>query len=301
MEGGDVLVIGAGALGTLIGYAVVKSLDSLDILVRDVSKVENILERGCRASISGDEYIYRPRPVTWDTLDKRYNIIFICTKAYDIPKFIDKLSKAIDESTILVSIQNGIGSLELLKSRYQYNDIYGAVISYGAVKRGTCDTILTGYGEIVIEKGGYSSIIRDILEPTLKVSIVDDIYSYRWLKTLVNAGINPVTVIFNDRNGVVIENRYAWEIASKAVEEGLKVVNALGITLPRDPLNELYDIAYRTRDNYSSMYQDVLRGCETEIDYINGAIVEYGEKYNIDTPVNKYLVLTVKGLSIWRR
>jgi len=297
----NVLVVGPGAIGTLIAYAIYKSGVSLDIVVRDEFRRRAIVDRGCRISLKGLEDVFYPQIYSWGDIRGSYDIIFICSKAYDVPNLLDDLGKVVGPSTILVSIQNGIGSLELLKGYFKENSVYGAVVSYGAVKKGLCHSIVTGIGDILIEAGEYSGLIRDLLVTVLNVKVVDDINGFRWLKTLVNAGINPVTVLFNDRNSVILENRWARELAIIAVEEGFKVVDSLNIELPSDPIETMLEIANKTRDNYSSMLQDVNRCSQTEIDYINGAIVEYGEKLKIETPVNKFLVLTVRGLSEWRR
>ncbi len=297
----DVLVVGAGAIGTLIAYAVYTSSGSVDIVVRDESRRMELSDRGCRISISGREEAFHPRVYSWDSLGRPYRAVFICSKAYDVPHFIDNLRRVIKPYTVLVSIQNGIGTLELLRESLPNNDVYGAVISYGAVKKGLCDSIVTGIGDIILESGDASDYIKSLLSPILNVEVVDYIDGFRWLKTLVNAGINPITVLFNERNRVILENRWARELAVMAVEEGSKVVQSLGIELPSDPVDTMLEIAGKTRDNYSSMLQDVMRGSETEIDYINGAIVQYGEKLKISTPINRFLVLAVRGLSEWRR
>ncbi len=294
-------MVGAGAIGTLIAYAVYTSSGSVDIVVRDESRRIELSDRGCRISISGREEVFQPMVYSWESVGRSYRVVFICSKAYDVPHFIDDLRRIVGPSTILVSIQNGIGTLELLRESFPDNDVYGAVVSYGAVKKGLCDSLVTGIGDIILESGDASDYIKSLLSPTLNVKVVDYIDGFRWLKTLVNAGINPVTVLFNERNRVILENRWARELAVMAVEEGSKVVRSLGIELPSDPIDTMLEIAGKTRDNYSSMLQDVMRGSETEIDYINGAIVQHGEKLKILTPINRFLVLAVRGLSEWRR
>ncbi|WP_367834234.1 ketopantoate reductase family protein [Vulcanisaeta sp. JCM 16159] len=90
---------------------------------------------------------------------------------------------------------------------------------------------------------------------------------------LVNAAINPVTAILRARNGVILEDSNARALAEAVVREGVEVVNRLDIRLPSDPLVETLRVAETTRDNKSSMLQDVLNRRRTEVDYINGAIV----------------------------
>ncbi len=93
---------------------------------------------------------------------------------------------------------------------------------------------------------------------------------------IVNAAINPITAILRARNGVILEDPNARALAEAVVREGVDVVNRLGIRLPSDPLAETLRVAEATRDNQSSMLQDVLNRRRTEVDYINGAIVTRG-------------------------
>ncbi|GAB6943294.1 ketopantoate reductase family protein [Vulcanisaeta sp. JCM 14467] len=80
------------------------------------------------------------------------------------------------------------------------------------------------------------------------------------------------------------------------VREGVGVVDRLGIRLPSDPFGEVLRVAEATRDNYSSMLQDILNRRKTEVDYINGAIVLRGREVGVDAPVNYTLWLLVRAL-----
>ncbi len=115
---------------------------------------------------------------------------------------------------------------------------------------------------------------------------------------IVNAAINPVTAILRARNGVILEDPNARALAEAVVREGIEVVNRLGIRLPSDPLAETLRVAETTRDNKSSMLQDVLNRRRTEVDYINGAIVIKGREVGVNTPVNYVLWLLVKALEV---
>jgi len=119
---------------------------------------------------------------------------------------------------------------------------------------------------------------------------------YRWLKLIVNSAINPLTAILRAKNSIIIDNPLVGKLAAKVVLEGWLVSRELGITLPRNPIIELINVAAATGENYSSMYQDVIKGRRTEIDYINGAIVEIGERVGVNTVLNKVLTLLIKSI-----
>ncbi len=207
----------------------------------------------------GGEYEVRVRLVDKLPSDVKYTLIAV--KAYDTESIIDKVVN------IPVVFQNGIGGVELIRERLGVG--YGAVITYGVTRSGGVAEVRGGVGEVILP----SSVgeVADALKAGgANVRVVNDIEPYRWLKVIVNAAINPVTAILRARNGVILEDSNAKALAVAVVKEGVEVVSRLGIKLPSDPLAETLRIAETTRNNYSSMLQDVLNRRRTEVDYING-------------------------------
>ncbi len=300
------LIIGAGSIGTLILYSLYKSGVDVDLLVKDYNVLKRIVDNGCKIMFKGVEKLFHPPVYTWESIDDDYDIVFICVKAYDVPLVVEHIKSRLSSPSMVISIQNGIGSFELLEEVFGVDRSGVAVVSYGAYKTDVCNSVVTGYGDIILgTHGGNPDILVKLANILRKAGLNSEYESnidgYRWLKTLVNAGINPVTAIFNAENRIIVENKWAHKLAEMAVEEGVEVVKALEVNLPMDPLDALVDVVMKTADNISSMLQDIRHGRETEIDYINGAIVKYGERLKIDTPVNRFLVLAVRGLSEWRR
>ena len=61
-------------------------------------------------------------------------------------------------------------------------------------------------------------------------------------------------------------------------------------------LLELMETQFPNFENRTSMYQDVIRGRKTEIDFLNGAIVELGRHHKIPTPANELLAQMIRFL-----
>ena len=293
------MIIGPGAMGTLLGYILYRAGFSVDFIYKNISRreIECVLEWDGEKS-------YKSNIFGWSDITAldRYNYIIVATKAYDVIDIANQLSRFHLGNTYILSIQNGIGPYEYLMDVLGVDRVIPLVITYGSTKLGPCRAVLRGVGDIFLGSRyvemGVLKRLEDVLKTGgLNTKIVDDIDGYRWLKNLVNSGINPVTVIYDAPNRVVYENPAAREVAISVVEEGVKVVEGLGIELPKDPVETMFEIAMKTRDNISSMLQDVRAGRKTEIDYINGAIVKYGEKLNIKTPINSLLVRVIRRLT----
>ena len=119
------------------------------------------------------------------------------------------------------------------------------------------------------------------------VKIVDDAQSLIWGKLVINAAINPLTALLRVSNGELLEIPAAHDLMKALAREAAQVARVEHIHLPfTDPVAAAEEVARRTAPNHSSMLQDILRGAATEIDAICGAVVERGQKHNLETPAN---------------
>lgn len=150
-------------------------------------------------------------------------------------------------------------------------------------------------GETIIELNEEAAKIVGILnESGLKTRLSEDINREVWIKLVVNCVVNPLTAVFRVRNCAI------WEDSLRPVRHGIvrecvEVAKAEGIVLPEN-LAERIDKQVSSYTNFSSMYQDILKGKKTEIDFLNGKIVELGKKHHIQTPINETLVSFIKFL-----
>jgi 2-dehydropantoate 2-reductase len=120
----------------------------------------------------------------------------------------------------------------------------------------------------------------------------------QWRKVIFNAATNPVGAVTRLTHGRVCERPDLRALVSALVDEGKAVAAAQGIELDSDP-EDLIDYAARkdvAYDHKASMLQDVEAHRQTEIDYLNGGIVRFGEEHGVPTPLNRALLALVKGL-----
>jgi 2-dehydropantoate 2-reductase len=131
----------------------------------------------------------------------------------------------------------------------------------------------------------------------IETHIVKDAQPMVWSKLIVNAAINPLTALLRVKNGEILTNPPARELMREIAEEVASVAKALGVGLPSlDPMQTVEEVAERTAENVSSMLQDVLRGAPTEVDAINGEVVQAGKLKGIPTPVNRVIWSLVKAI-----
>lgn len=281
--------MGAGALGCLYGYMLQKEFDVIFVAR---GKQLKALKRGLKVTGIVEDF------VRVNAVEKPMNadLTLVTVKSYDTENVAKELSKV--DCGIVVSLQNGIGNEEILM---KYLDrVLGGVATYASnlVDYGWIE--FAGVGETFIgELNGVMSrdVIRvvDLLRSVgIKAYAVEDIVKRKWIKTVINSVINPITAILKIRNGEILKYKELWELALRVLNEGERVLRGMGFY--EDLEGILKNVIYKTERNKSSMLQDVERGKRTEIDFINGAIVRKAEELGLDAPYNRALMLLIKSL-----
>jgi 2-dehydropantoate 2-reductase len=117
-----------------------------------------------------------------------------------------------------------------------------------------------------------------------------------WTKLIFNAATNPVGALTLLHHGAATRFGPTGQLFNDLIVEGEMVARALGIELHGDPRALVDKGANAPGKHRASMLQDVLAKRPTEVDFMNGAIVKWGEKTGVPTPLNKAIWELVKGL-----
>jgi 2-dehydropantoate 2-reductase len=204
---------------------------------------------------------------------------------------------------LAITLQNGVGNHDIL-SRIVGPDravlgvtMQGAstggragVLRYG----GTGRTVLATYPAVDSRVRAVAALFQ---QAGLETEVVEDVARLVWEKLAINAAINPLTALLRVPNGALVETEWAPRLMRRVVSEVAAVAAAQHILLPfEEAAARVEQVAHLTAHNHSSMLQDVLRGAETEIEVICGAVVRIGETLGIDTPANRTLYELIKVL-----
>ncbi len=286
-----VQIMGAGALGCLFGYLIQKA--GYDVVFVARGEQFNALKRGLKISGLIEDEV----DVNVSDRPEDADVTFVTVKAYDTEVVARQLANV--SCGIVCSLQNGIGNEEILAM--YLGRVLGGVTTYASnlVEYGHIE--FAGEGKTFI--GDLSGkITEDVLRVVevlknskIEAEAVTDIRKRIWLKAVVNSAINPITAVCRVRNGKIVEIPELWNIAERIASEGEEVMRALGFEV--ENIAEIVrDVAERTRNNRSSMLQDIERGKRTEIDFINGAIVRTAEELGVDVPFNRLMYWLVRGV-----
>lgn len=300
-----IAVVGAGSIGSLFGGLLAES--GLDVTLIDIWKehIDRIRKEGLKMTGYGGDRVIRVKATTDPKEAGKMDVVIIQTKARHTAAAAQNALPLVDDQTVVVSFQNGVGKEETMGGVVGMEHVIGGTTAQGAniLEPGVvrnAGNLPTKIGEL---DGRFSERVRKIADAFTQAGLQtiasENIELDIWKKLMANVAINPISALCNFTVGEILDIPEVKEVIFEALDEAAKVANAAGIKLESNEAKEvLMQITGKegTRTNRSGMLIDVLNKRKTEIDVINGAIVRLGKKYGISTPVNKTLVAAVKGL-----
>lgn len=301
-----IVIVGPGAMGCLFAAFLSKSKSSChEIWLLDKSR-ENALkikEQGIIVEGVSGNWQVCPK-VTADVKEiEKADLIIISVKSYNTKEAIAQIKPLVGEATRILTLQNGIGNVEIIGEVVGMEKVIGGVTNQAATRLDIGHIRHAGRGETVIGRiDGKIPVemrsIRGIFNAAgLGTRISRDIKGFLWSKLIINAGINALTAITGLANGKLVEIAGTRRILQGAVTEATRVAKRKRIKLIYDdPLTKVEAVCEATAGNLSSMLQDVLRRKRTEVDFINGVIVRQAQELGIPVPVNSLLVDLVKTI-----
>ncbi|MFN2142942.1 MAG: ketopantoate reductase family protein [Candidatus Promineifilaceae bacterium] len=297
-----VTIIGSGALGSLFAAFLEPHCD-VSMLSHWPEQIEAIRSDGLACQDTDGQRTRHDIAVTNDVRELApVRLALVLVKSYQTARAAFELAPVLAADGVAITLQNGLGNYEILEKALGYGHVAQGVTAQGATMLGPGHVHHAGHGLTNIAGlAGKNRLLGDFIDllnrAGLKAALASDVTSLQWGKLAVNAGINPLTAILGVRNGYLLENEPARSVMCAAALEVEKVARTMGISLPYDDvITWVLEVAQATADNVSSMLQDVLRGAQTEIDAINGAVASYGKRSGVPTPVNLALWRAVKNL-----
>jgi len=292
-----IVIVGPGAIGCLFASILTEAGNDVTLLDRDPKRAQLISQNGIRVEGSGRVKMIAV-PITADSVGiGTADCVCICVKSYDTRKAAEHALPVVGPATVVVSLQNGHGNAEQMAGVVKNRRLVCAVTSHGSTHLGTGHISHAGKGITMVapfieNASGAAGEFAEILGSSgIEAEIVNDVKGMVWSKLIVNAAINPITAVWNVPNGRLMDRPDLHRMAVNAAREGECVARTNHVSLLySDAVVEVERVCGRTRNNISSMLQDIRRGKKTEIDAITGAIVKEGHRREISLPTNEMLL-----------
>ena len=298
-----ICVVGCGAVGSLFA-ANLAQLEDVEVWAYDLSQehVDAINRDGLRLSGAGD-VVGRPRATSDATELPLCDFGIVATKAMHTSSAIAATAGAFGGGCV-ATVQNGLGNEEAIAEHAERvirgtTFPAGKLVAPGHVQWDVKGETTFGPFEPRPAPAGEIERLADACTRAgMPANAVADARGPQWRKVIFNAATNPIGALTGLTHGRVCEDAPLRRLVSGLVDEGKAVAAAQEIQLDADP-EELIDRAAKPEvayDHKASMLQDVEAHRSTEIDYLNGGIVRFGEEHGVPTPLNAAILALVKGV-----
>ncbi|MFQ5486393.1 MAG: ketopantoate reductase family protein [Desulfobacterales bacterium] len=301
----SIAVVGAGPVGCIVAAFLAKG--GYDVTLCDVvpELIEPAKKRGI--IIEGAEQLTEVVSRICSGVDELANyhpdVVFITVKAGAISLIASAIEDFFREGMYVVSWQNGIDTEREIAKTLGPGPVMRAVVNYGCslLEPARVRMPFHHFPHFIQElhpesKHAASAIAEALSKSGLITHHTDQIVSMVWRKSIMNAAMNPVCAMTGLTMAQAMNDPIVFQVVDALVKECVEVARGNEISLGWDYYSEAITYMGNAGDHKPSMLVDIEKRRRTEIDYINGKFVEYGERAGIKTPYNISLRSLVKGL-----
>lgn len=303
-----ILVMGAGALGTVAGGFMARAGHHVCLVGRE-AHVAAVNSAGLHIEgIWGRHHVTSLEAVTRveDAMKRDFDLVLIAVKSYDTSEAARLVVPALSPGTWVCSYQNGLGNAELIAQEVGWERVLGARVIFGArmIAPGRVEvtviaspTAIGGYGAPGAGEAA-KRMARAMDAAGLPTVATDHIQTILWGKVAYNCALNPLSALLNVPYGALAENTHTRRVMDDVILELYDVGSAMGVPLEPSTADGYLESFYGkmvppTAAHYASMREDLLLGRRTEIDALNGAIARFGGEKNVPCPANALLTALV--------
>lgn len=312
-----VMIIGAGSLGLLFAAKLSALCEHMKVITRTKEQADRLKDEGIRLTgtdiphkstrgglIEFGSYIEEQ---SGSGLTASYDYILLMVKQTAITKelaaFIQSQSLP---GTFLVSFQNGVGHEMILAEALPEDRLLLAVTTEGAKRDGFTAVAHTGKGVTYfgpvraavdeVEIFTHFLLVNLLEEAGFQTFLSKNMEERIWSKLMINSVINPLTAILRVRNGELLDSTWTMSLMHALYQEASLVAKAKGIQVPENLWDTILQVCEATSRNHSSMLQDIEQSRSTEIDRINGSLLQLADQLNLELPVHRTVYRLVKAI-----
>ena len=296
-----VLVVGAGAIGSVLGGLLARTGHDVTLLGR-AWHLEAVRRQGLTISgLFGEHRVLNLTTATHPdeiTRGAEFDWLFVCVKAYQTASAAELLGRFLGRRTLVCAFQNGLGNYEALVQRIPAERlalgcvIFGVEIEPGRVRVTVCaDEVLIGAPDARFPQEQAVQLASVLQASGVPCRATATILAAIWAKVLYNCALNGLSTLLGVPYGKLLEHPQARRLMQAVIEEAYRVGRAHRIRLEPQTAAAYLDALFTrlipdTAAHRSSMLQDLSTGRSTEIEALNGALVRLAREAGLEAPVN---------------
>ncbi len=301
-------VVGLGPVGMILAVKLQEAGCLVALCDKDEFKLKKIREEGIVL-----EGVYK----TTERFDMVYNTItdmhpldldylIFSLKSYHTLSAVKEAEPLITEKLTVIAAQNGIDVEELLSSAFGESKTLRMVINYAGNMRSPNTVRVTFFtppnyiasidDNRTNDAERFAQILNSVNLTTEKVDAFE-IVKRIWEKTILNASLSALCGVGRLTMAEAMNDADTVELVEQMINEGIEVAEKERIKFPDDFLRKCMQYLKKGGDHFPSLAVDLINNRPTEIDYLNGKIVEYGKKHYVKTSLNLAFANMVKAMT----
>jgi 2-dehydropantoate 2-reductase len=310
----EFLVIGAGPIGGILCAHLLKQGVSASMVDINRERILTLRSEGLqvkdpRNQMTGD-FEVRPTKLHCSLAEvtSRPDVVLICVKTNFLGDVVSDLCAHFDEIPPVTIVENGLDNEEYVAQRIGKDKVLRCVINYAGMMSSDTEVQITFFNRPnylgVMDRN--NEAFAEDLAARLTASGVEthytgDIKKYEWKKAILNACLAPLSAITGLTMRDIMDAPHLREIVESLLAEGIRVGESAGVVFPPDFYE--FSLSYLAKGGYHkpTMLMDIESGFSTEIEFLNGRIVEYGEKAGVDCHCNRMITSLIRGLELRNR
>ena len=293
-----ILVMGSGAVGGYYGAVLAKA--GHDVLF--VARGEHAAVMKSRGliinSVTSNDFILQNVLVKHE-LDRSFEaeLVLYCVKGYSNAEAIKIIAPAIGHNTLILTLQNGLGSGDQLEHAFHKATILlgatyidaslkspGVINEYG----GGCAIVFGSKLGKITE--GIININQIMIDSGINSTISEDISSTLWSKLILICALSGMMCITRESINQILTTEDSFNLTKGVIAEVANVARSMAIKLPDKIEDEQMNYLLEHKEMaVSSMFMDLTNGNPLEVDVLNGAVSKLGKQNNIETPLNDFI------------
>lgn len=297
----DYLILGGGAVGCIFGGLLSNSGHNVQIINRSLKTVDSIKTNGLHLDLNGKKINCFPKAgQPGDAMTAR--VVMVFTKTYQTKDALLGILPKMNSKTTYFSLQNGLGNGKVLSDITHSNSIFHGVtmlpatlLKAGHVKSKGVNTTWFGSYKSADHNIAHS-ILHDLIKCDFDVRLVENPNVHIWQKACFNIALNAISALINGSPGLVGDFPGVKSIVYELAAEAIEVATQDGIKIETKTVYEMIDfVCTNHRYHKPSMLQDIQLERATEIESLNGFIVQRAKQLNIKAPTNQMITELIKA------
>lgn len=300
-----IAILGAGAMGCLIGGLLKRSGEDVYLIRRQPDWVDAINKNGLIISEAGQADLRVTIPATGDPQSIGIvDLMVILTKTPDTRDALRNSLSLIGPRTMVLTLQNGIGNAETIAELVDPNNIILGPTTIGSVSGEPGHVtarppVAASVTSIKKWQGENTEMVQRIAamftKAGMKMEAVEDIDYLLWKKLTMYGSVAALVGITRLNQDDLLAVTEGTELIRETMREIVEIANKKGIPLNFEEEFERDISVFKSAGHrMPSLGYDVIGGRKTEIDYANGAIVAEAAKLGIKAPYNRMLTNLIR-------